>query len=256
MKLWEVIQSVKDILQYDAADAAIQARLDRAIPKALNQARIWAERKNDWAMSHGSLWYQVSAANGNRANLQAGYFSREDLVTVPDPDVRTTYKMKSVTGVFMELNDGTLRQVMIRPTMALQRLELQEQELRSPWWTVDQPIIQEPPTTTVFSIHGGFLTMDPGVDGQIIRVDGFKWMPVYSGDFSPEMNDYEDFFLEHCTDMLIWKAVLDCNYITQTFVNRQEGNVGTPTGMLEEAYDSALDWDRYQHQSGINYQLG
>lgn len=256
MQLIEVIQSVKDILQYDAATADIQARLDRAIPKALNQARIWMERKNDWALSHGSLWYQVDASINYRVNLQAGYLTRAALVAEPvEGFTPVTYKMKSVTGVFVENADLTLRQVLVRPTFASQRLNLQENELRSPWWETSTVPPTEP-QLTVFSIHGGFLTMDPGVDGQIVRVDGFKWMPVYSGGFSPEMDEYEDFFLENCSDVLIWKAVLDCNYITHTFVNRQEGNVGTPEGMLQDALDSALEWDRFMHVSGTNYQLG
>lgn len=249
MNLLEAIDSVKMYLHYDGADNAIKARLDVMIPRALNNARVWAERKHTWAMSHVSLWYRVPADTA--ANLYQGVV---DVADVDDVGA-TRYKMRSVTAAFLQNTDASLTPLLIRPLGAVQRLRLQRDDLQtelSLWPERETDYNYEKPYVTV---NGTSVAVVPAT-ACVLKLEGFKWMEHYPDQNTTNPEDVTDFFLEYLPDVLIWKAVIDCNYITQTFVNRQDGNVGVPKDMLADAWDSAIDWDAFQHQHGINYQLG
>jgi hypothetical protein len=246
----EAVQSVQGYLQYDTASADIKARLDVAVPRALNNARLWAERKHNWAYSHVKTWL-VLDANGDGSFLH-GYSSLALAQAGGDPSVR----VKSATAAARyNTSDGTYTKLMIRPLGAVQRLELQQEDLKA----YD---LEAPPVTADSFYRGPYITVEGEQisivepEACIVMVHGYVWQSNYITDGVEVAGTFEDFFLKYVPDVLIWKAVIDCNYIASIFVNRQDGNVGVPLPMLQDAWDSAMEWDHYQHQYGINYQLG
>lgn len=61
-----------------------------------------------------------------------------------------------------------------------------------------------------------------------------------------------DIFLQHGDTYLMWSCIHELNYIFQTFVPRQEGNViPSPKDMRDEAWRDFLLWDTYQVDSHI-----
>jgi hypothetical protein len=244
MTFLEAQDAVKAYLHYDTASVSIQAKLDSLVPMALNNARLWAERQHNWAYSFVSCWIKVSALG--LGDLHAGYPERVD---VDNEEFAAFLKMRSVTAAFLENADGTLTPLMLRPLGAVQRLKIQKKDLQvdDPFWpeTEDDGVFNTP----FLTITGKQLGIRPKTACNV-QVEGYRWLAAYS-----EFTD-TDFLLEYVPDVLIWKALIDCNYITHTFVNRQDGNVGMPTQMLQDAWESAMNWDHYQHEAGINYQLG
>jgi hypothetical protein len=261
MTFLEAIESVKMYLHYDTADTAIQARLDVMIPRALNNARLWAERKHHWEMSKGSVYARANAASGYAVDTQRSFLLLSEIdppvddAGEPLTDTRQFYPMKSLLAVHEQNTDGTWTQYMLRLEGASQRLALQRRDLQIEMqdWPRTENFGQY--DSPYFTVNGTAVYVKPERDA-VLRLDGFLWMPTYISGFSDLTDAYEDFFLKYVPDVLIWKAVIDCNYITQTFVPRQDGNVGMPKDMLADAWDSAMDWDSYMHQQGINYQLG
>lgn len=69
-----------------------------------------------------------------------------------------------------------------------------------------------------------------------------------------DLTDEEEFdiFLQHGDAYLQWACIHELNYIFQTFVPRQEGNViPSPKDMRDEAWRDFLLWDTYQVDSHI-----
>ena len=64
--------------------------------------------------------------------------------------------------------------------------------------------------------------------------------------------DEFDIFLEHGDTYLQWACIHELNYLFQTFVPRQEGNViPSPKDMRDEAWRDFLLWDTYQADAHI-----
>lgn len=244
MNFLDVQNAVRGYHSYDAQSVATKARLDVAVPVAVNNARLWAERKNNWAYSFTSAWFAVDAASG--ASLLDGFSTYESmLVETPVSDVQ----MRSVQAVFNRNDDGSYTPLLLRPLGAAQRLTLQRDELRPVYTDFPPTAPGEACHSPYATVHGTVLNVLPAT-ARTVKVEGYRWMANYVD------NNDSDFFLTYVPDVIIWKAVLDCNFITQIFVPRQDGNVGAPKDMLAEAWDSAMDWDAHQHQGGINYELG
>jgi hypothetical protein len=245
MTFREAQEAVKAYLHYDGASDAIKARLDVLVPTALNNARLWAERKNDWAYSLVSKQYvKVEPAYGGLLTRAA--FTPEAAL---DPENTSWTSLKSLTAAYSVNDDGSFTPLMIRPLGAVQRLAISRRD-RHVHYIDDQPLEvgDESPFVTVASAR---ISLVPApIADTLVAVEGFAWLSSYLED------NQTDFLLQYVPDILIWKAVLDCNYVVQIFVPRQDGNVGLPTNMLSDAWDSAVEWDSYMHQQGINYQLG
>lgn len=77
----------------------------------------------------------------------------------------------------------------------------------------------------------------------------------FLADYTAEdLDDPEEFdiFLEHGDTYLQWACINELNYIFQTFVPRQEGNViPSPKDLRDEAWRDFLLWDTYQTDSHI-----
>lgn len=52
-----------------------------------------------------------------------------------------------------------------------------------------------------------------------------------------------DFFLTNGFEFLMWKTIIDYNYLWQEFVARQEGSLAPPQGALDAAWRALRSWD-------------
>ena len=79
-----------------------------------------------------------------------------------------------------------------------------------------------------------------------IVIDAYQWLPEYTGP-----ND-EDWFTENGQTYLQWAIIAELNHLTQTFVDRQEGSIGSRA--VEQARDGDLQdlimQDDYQNEVG------
>lgn len=57
----------------------------------------------------------------------------------------------------------------------------------------------------------------------------------------------EDMFLKFGHDYVMWEAALNLNYLKQEWVLRQEGTLGPPKSMRDEAWGAFTLWDSYQY---------
>lgn len=80
-----------------------------------------------------------------------------------------------------------------------------------------------------------------------IRIEGYGWLNDYTEAMLVDnAADPQDFLLEFGFDYLQWGIIIELNYRFHTFVNRQEGNVGTPTALKQEAWEDLIAWDIYR----------
>jgi hypothetical protein len=251
MTVGELAQQVRDFLHVGAShDAADLVIINRLILQALNNARIWAERENDFALAlvHGT----VVASPAVGANLEQVLVGGE-IVSI-----------KSLLNVFYEptAGSGELFPLRRRPRSSyvgsLRRTNLLE-ESAGPWGSYGHqlartaPEVTSGPTAGICAevlTFGNSLFIEPSANADVtLTVDGYRWMPVYQFDSD------SDFFCRYCSDFLLWKAVIEVNHRLEIFAQRQEGTLPPPTTMRDEAWESALKWDGFLHEAGREYTL-
>lgn len=82
-----------------------------------------------------------------------------------------------------------------------------------------------------------------------VYIEGYGWLLDYTDDDLDGNIDElgpKDFLVEHGFEFLQWATIIELNWKFQTFVPRQEGNVGSPEAMRQEAWKDLLLWDTYQ----------
>lgn len=93
-----------------------------------------------------------------------------------------------------------------------------------------------------------YLFPDQTTSGTLpIRIEGYGWLNDYT-EAMLDITDAEpqDFLIESGFDFLQWSIIIELNYRFQTFVNRQEGNVGTPSALKQEAWEDLVASDVYR----------
>lgn len=79
-----------------------------------------------------------------------------------------------------------------------------------------------------------------------VYIEAYGWLNDYTDDMlADETGDAQDFLLEHGFRYLQWDVILELNTVFQTFVFRQEGNVGPPEKQKEKAWQELILWDSY-----------
>ena len=98
--------------------------------------------------------------------------------------------------------------------------------------------------------HGGTLFLYPDVSDLVssstvtVSLDVIKWMPDYSIDIQTPANSVlTDFFMTYGYEFLLWKGVIEANYLFTQFVNRSEGSLTPPDRLLDAAWKAFLAWD-------------
>jgi hypothetical protein len=79
------------------------------------------------------------------------------------------------------------------------------------------------------------------------NIEGYGWLNDYTeAMLTNESAAPQDFLIENGFDFLQWSIIIELNYRFQTFVNRQEGNVGTPSALKQEAWEDLVASDVYR----------
>jgi hypothetical protein len=247
----ELSQQCKDLLHIGAShDPADLVIVNRIVLQALNNARVWAERENDFALSlvHGT----VVAAPGTGASLDA---------VLVDGEV---VKMKSIVASYYEPTPGSGEMFPIRRRPratyvgSLRRTNLLAGSYGPYGGYGSRPLprlaCEAPDYASAASVEiltfGNSLWVEPAGTADItLWLDGYRWMRPYTADTD------SDFFTEHASDFLMWKAIVEVNHRLEIFVQRQEGTLPPPEARRDEAWESVLKWDAFLHESGREYTL-
>ena len=252
MTVGEIHQQVKDYLHigpsHDATDLVI---VNRCVWQALNNARLWAERENDFALAlvHGT----VVVSPGVGASLDA---------VLVDGEV---VKMKSTVATYFEPTSGSGEMFPIRRRPratyvgSLRRTNLLAGSYGPYGGYGSRPLPRLATevhdglgtgTGTEILTFGNSLWIEPaGTEDVTLWVDGYRWLRPYT------LETDSDFFTEHCSDFLLWKALIEANHRLEVYVQRQEGTLPPPEARRDEAWESVLKWDAFLHESGREYTL-
>lgn len=84
--------------------------------------------------------------------------------------------------------------------------------------------------------------------GGTIYIEGIGWLKDYTDDqiAAGVDADAQDFFIEFGFEYMQWSIIIELNFFLQTFVQRRDGNVGSPEALRQEAWRDLLLWDSYQ----------
>ena len=244
MTVKELKTQLRDYLHVTPShDSEGLATLNRLFLQALNNARTWAERENDFAAAQVRGTLLIPAGKGG------------DLTAVSLED-DTTVSVKSIINVFLEnpLGSGNLYPLRRRPRStyvgSVQRSNMLAPVHYPPdWHYPDSPHTSVDACSEVLTF-GNRLYLQPNLtaDASVV-VDFYKW-------FAPYRNDSDsDFFTEHGSDFLLWKALCECNYRLEVYVPRQEGTLTPPTELRDQAWDSLLKYDAWLHEEGREHRL-
>lgn len=241
MTVGELTQQIKDYLNvgsgHEAGDLVI---VNRLVLQALNNARLWAERENDFALAlvHGTL--VVSPTTGGS-------------LAAVDVD-GATVTIKSLVNVFLEepSGSGNIYPLRRRPRKtyvgAAQRSNLLLEARLPDDWPVTPPSVASVNMEVLTFGDSLFLEPSPSANTTLV-IDGYRWMAPYTLDADT------DFFTTYCSDFLLWRAVIEVNHRLEIFAIRQEGTLAPPTTMRDEAWESVLKWDSFLHEEGREHSL-
>lgn len=112
-------------------------------------------------------------------------------------------------------------------------------------------IVQRGNGLYIFPEVGSICTESPNPTKLHVRLECYAFLADYTAD-DLERDDEFDIFLEHGDAYLQWACIHELNFLFQTFVPRQEGNViPSPKELRDEAWRDFLLWDTYQTDSHI-----
>lgn len=77
-----------------------------------------------------------------------------------------------------------------------------------------------------------------------IRLEAFGWLSDYTAATLTETSP-PDFLVDKGGSWMQWAILEELNFLFQTYVPRQEGNVGTTTSRKEQEWKRLLDWNAY-----------
>jgi hypothetical protein len=233
MNVGTLIQDVIDYLQVDVAGASSPFAEDVADIKevsrrlglrAVNNARLWAERQHDFELTIRTVRGTILPGG---ALMWAGEL--EDLY-----DEEEMVRLKGIRDVYL-IGDETMRPIKVM------RRNVLAQELR-------EQLYFDHDRSKVAVVSGARLFLHPQVldDGEAVEValEGPAWMESYEGD------EDTDFLIEHGYDFMMWQTVIELNHLIKQFVPRQEGNLPPPTAQRDAAWMSLVQWDEFMIDGG------
>lgn len=211
---------------------------------ALNNARLWAEREHDFALTKGVGYITVDADTGTPLTETLAEF----LAGVPDGDA---VDVKSIR--FAKVWDTTNENWVDADHMSIEvynGLIKRGNQLGPYVDNVTSLSLGVNPqnvfsTKNVLYLDGDQLYTHSDDDVQA-QLWVFKWLPAYA-DFDAD----DDFLITRCQDFMLWEGVYQLNLLKGVFVPRNEGSL-TPEyviQMKQSAWDTIIKWDAFRHEN-------
>ena len=75
------------------------------------------------------------------------------------------------------------------------------------------------------------------------------WTPgIGPGTATISLPNVSDTWTTHASQYLMWGIIVHLNYYYKEFVLRQEGNLGSPEKLRDEALEAFVAWDAYRFE--------
>lgn len=215
---------------------------------AANNARRKAEQLQ-------SFEYMRCTATLNIDGVSGGQFADATI------DQAAFVKLKEVVAVSIQRNGVYFPVDFTRADIELER-ERSAAELNNDFWDARYPsdsqfaVLQNCKTIVqraqALYLFPRVATLAVGATNPLpVAVEGFGFLKDY---ISSDLNTSTptDFFIENGFEFMQWATIKELNYLFQTFVPRQEGNViPDPKAERDEAWRDLLLWDAYIVDSHI-----
>lgn len=206
------------------------------ILQALNKASRKAQRLHNFLVC--SVYGQISVAPTTGGSLDNAVLAGTATAT----DVHT------VDSYYLNVNDNDLpiKAIDKRTLSALSRRKNYDISL-----TLDERYpadftersVQLSSSLPYAYLEGRTVKLWPEQDTtKTLRFDAYSWLPLYT------TNTDEDWFCKHGSDYLMWEAVVECNYLTGTFVNNREGTLSPPAKLAQGALEDLIEHDNWMRQ--------
>ena len=213
---------------------AVPANLSLVIKQAINAARKWAERDHDFDCYRTTVRgvVPVTGAGLDWQGSLTGFY-----------DSPTTYKLKIIEQVYLVGNDDGLF-----PIRHFNKKVHSQKVMDEPDYGGEETEAARLGYRTQGLVHGKRLFLTPMGDQNVnVALDGVAWASDYSADGDT------DWIMDHGSDFLFWRAVVEVNHATKIYVYRQEGNLQPPEKMADLAYATLVQLDSYIAEGNLNY---
>lgn len=211
--------------------------------EALNEARVFAEKRHDYGPNYLVAYVDVGADGVSLASAKA----KDD-----DSDVRlkewTQFYRADVNGTLLPMAHHTRKheavwnreQIEFQHYRGLGR-DTGRYPARPDSWAAES--LNKPPEVY---LQGNFLRLSnpPASGTQRIYIDGVKWMDNYT------TNENTDFITENGAAYLKWHSIVTLNYMELRFLSGLDGNLPAPTKLRDEELSTLEAWDAFQNHAG------
>ena len=217
---------------------------------AANNARRKAEQLH-------SFEYMRCTATLNIDGVTGGQFAS---AVIDQPNF---VKLKEIVAVSILRNGVYLPVDFTRADIAIERDRSEAQLNNNYWWDVRYPsdsqfaVMQDCKTVVqraqALYLYPRVSTLAVGATNPLpTYVEGFGFLKDYVASDLGSSCAPTDFFIENGFEFMQWATIKELNYLFQTFVPRQEGNViPDPKAERDEAWRDLLLWDAYIVDSHI-----
>lgn len=210
---------------------------------AANNARRNAEKLHDFENSRCTAVLAIDGVLGGKLT---------DAVISP-PDVFSG--IKSIVGISgLNLGGNFIPFDLARIDIDLERTRY-ELELSNGFWPEnrypsDAQILNRVGTGSLVFRAGSiynFPRTNIASDAPLVTyIEAYGWYKDYlAADLVHETALPQDFFIDVGFEYMQWACIVELNYLFQTYVPRQEGNVGSPEKKLADALQRLVVWDSY-----------
>jgi hypothetical protein len=232
MLISELKAEVAAYLQRQVSDYVVNG-VDLVL-SAINGAHQYALQQYDFEYAKVSVDAQISLQNG------------VEISPLPLHGTTTLVTVKKVLRGWLADGFGGSR-----PLKFINR-DYQAEDVAQRWAGIPVPFApsqRDMPTYPYFfelylTQQGSKLYLYPSsikvtqTDPVAVALDVVRYFPDYK-----DSDENSDFLLQFGSDFLQWSSVCQLNTFSKEFVPRQEGNVGPPTDLLEQAWKDLLAWD-------------
>lgn len=216
--------------------------------QAVNNAKRWAQSNYDFEYARSSVTVTVNTTTGGL------------LSSAVDADSNPVV-VKKIESAYFPVGTSTVPIQFWAKKNMVSELRRRYDQPSAGVEAGSTPFVQGYPDITVNGYlggislpalvqHGDTLSLYPDVSSVVtgttveVSLDVVKWMPDYVIDIQDSGNSIlTDFFMTYGYEFLLWKGVMEANYLFTQFVSRTEGSLAPPDRLLDAAWKAFLAWD-------------